>query len=150
MYLCSQHFASTECMQRNKTGNPPWKTGGHTVWNIQKQELVLCCFCPIHISWQVWLYLTFMNHVLLGENFVTDSDFLLWNLKLLWQMLNFFYKPWIIYSICIEANEGSAFEKIGFSVRKQPTIILTPGNEFPDAFRKYNNPCFLLSLSMTK
>lgn len=36
------------------------------------------------------LYLIFKNHVLLGENFVTDSDFLLWNLKLLWQMLNFF------------------------------------------------------------
>ena len=44
--------------------------------------------------------------------------------------VEFFYKPWIIYSICIEADEGSVFEKIGFSVRKQPSIILTLGNEF--------------------
>ena len=35
------------------------------------------------------LYLIFKNHVLLGENFATDSV-LPWNLKLLWQMLNFF------------------------------------------------------------
>lgn len=43
------------------TGNPRWKMGGHTVWNIQKQELVLCCFCPIHISWQVWLFIWYLR-----------------------------------------------------------------------------------------
>lgn len=30
--------------------------GAHTVWNVEKQELVLCDFCPIHISWWVWLF----------------------------------------------------------------------------------------------
>lgn len=41
----------------NKTWNPPWKMGAHTVWNVEKQELVPCDFCPIHISWWVWLFL---------------------------------------------------------------------------------------------
>ena len=68
---------------------------------------------------------------------------------LLCQTCWIFYKAWVRHSIWTEAY-CCAFEKIGFSVKKQLPVTLTPGNGFSDVFRKSGSPCCLLSLRVTE
>lgn len=88
--------------------------------------------------WCPWTIYYFGRNLLWIENFCLGSR------KLLWQTCWIFYKAWVRHSICTEAS-CCAFEKIGFSVKKQPPVPLTLGNGFSDVFRKSGNPCCLLS-----
>ena len=90
MYLCSQHFASTECVQSNDRKSTIENGRTYCLKYLETRAGSMLFLSNTYFMTHLTLYLIFKNHVLLGENFATDSDFLPWNLKLLWQMVNSF------------------------------------------------------------